>query len=71
MPQSNAPNVWKETALANRKPALDGGVYIYAKESFGDYMGFSSAWGYWISAWLCNVGYFVLLLSTLTKSAGT
>lgn len=51
--------------LANRKPALDGGVYAYAKAGFGDYMGFSSAWGYWISAWLGNVGYFVLLFSTL------
>ena len=51
--------------LANRKPSLDGGVYAYAKAGFGDYMGFSSAWGYWISAWLGNVGYFVLLFSTL------
>ncbi|WP_416422656.1 arginine-ornithine antiporter [Pseudomonas sp. App30] len=51
--------------LANRKPALDSGVYAYAKAGFGDYMGFSSAWGYWISAWLGNVGYFVLLFSTL------
>ncbi|MEB0040481.1 MULTISPECIES: arginine-ornithine antiporter [unclassified Pseudomonas] len=51
--------------LANRKPTLDGGVYAYAKAGFGDYMGFSSAWGYWISAWLGNVGYFVLLFSTL------
>ncbi|WEK30103.1 MAG: arginine-ornithine antiporter [Candidatus Pseudomonas phytovorans] len=51
--------------LANRKPDLDGGVYVYAKTGFGDYMGFSSAWGYWISAWLGNVGYFVLLFSTL------
>ncbi|MGH2424191.1 arginine-ornithine antiporter [Pseudomonas canadensis] len=51
--------------LANRKPDLDGGVYAYAKAGFGDYMGFSSAWGYWISAWLGNVGYFVLSISTL------
>lgn len=51
--------------LANRKPNLDSGVYAYAKAGFGDYMGFSSAWGYWISAWLGNVGYFVLLFSTL------
>ncbi|WP_431080332.1 arginine-ornithine antiporter [Pseudomonas thivervalensis] len=51
--------------LANRKPALDSGVYAYAKAGFGDYMGFSSAWGYWISAWMGNVGYFVLLFSTL------
>jgi arginine:ornithine antiporter/lysine permease len=51
--------------LANRKPELNSGVYAYAKAGFGDYMGFSSAWGYWISAWLGNVGYFVLLFSTL------
>ncbi|HAW40618.1 MAG TPA: arginine-ornithine antiporter, partial [Pseudomonas sp.] len=36
-------------SLANRKPELDAGVYAYAKAGFGDYMGFSSAWGYWIS----------------------
>ncbi len=52
-------------SLANRKPELDSGVYAYAKAGFGDYMGFSSAWGYWISAWMGNVGYFVLLFSTL------
>ena len=51
--------------LANRKPELDSGVYAYARAGFGDYMGFSSAWGYWISAWMGNVGYFVLLFSTL------
>ena len=51
--------------LANRKPELNAGVYAYAKAGFGVYMGFSSAWGYWISAWLGNVGYFVLLFSTL------
>ncbi|AKN29025.1 arginine-ornithine antiporter [Stutzerimonas stutzeri] len=52
-------------SLANRKPELDAGVYAYAKAGFGDYMGFSSAWGYWISAWIGNVSYFVLLFSTL------
>lgn len=51
--------------LANRKPKLDGGVYVYAKAGFGDYMGFSSAWGYWISAWIGNVSYMVLIFSTL------
>lgn len=51
--------------LANRKPELDSGVYAYAKAGFGDYMGFSSAWGYWISAWIGNVSYMVLLFSTL------
>ena len=51
--------------LANRKPNLDGGVYAYAKAGFHDYMGFSSAWGYWLSAWIGNVSYMVLLFSTL------
>lgn len=51
--------------LANRKPNLDAGVYAYAKAGFGNYLGFSSAWGYWISAWIGNVGYLVLLFGTL------
>lgn len=51
--------------LANRKPDLDNGVYAYAKAGFGNYLGFSSAWGYWISAWIGNVSYLVLLFGTL------
>ena len=26
-----------------------GGPYVYAQESFGDFIGFSMAWNYWIS----------------------
>lgn len=52
-------------ALATRKPDVDGGVYGYARAGFGNYIGFTSAWGYWISAWIGNVGYLVLLMSTL------
>lgn len=51
--------------LANRKPDLDNGVYAYAKAGFGNYIGFSSAWGYWLSAWIGNVSYLVLLFGTL------
>jgi arginine:ornithine antiporter / lysine permease len=51
--------------LAARKPDVDGGVYGYARAGFGEYLGFTSAWGYWISAWVGNVGYLVLLMSTL------
>ena len=53
--------------LANRKPELDNGVYAYARAGFGDYMGFNSAWGYWLSALIGNVGYLVLLMSTIGK----
>jgi arginine:ornithine antiporter / lysine permease len=51
--------------LVNRKPEVDGGVYGYARAGFGNYVGFTSAWGYWVSAWVGNVGYLVLLASTL------
>lgn len=51
--------------LAGRKPDVDGGVYGYARAGFGDYVGFTSAWGYWVSAWVGNVAYLVLLTATL------
>ena len=51
--------------LARRQPALDSGIYAYARASFGPFTGFSSAWGYWFMAVLGNVGYYVLLFSTL------
>jgi arginine:ornithine antiporter/lysine permease len=52
-------------ALAERKPDLDAGVYAYAKEGFGDYAGFLSAFGYWIGSCIGNVSYWVLIKSTL------
>lgn len=52
--------------LSTRKENLNGGVYSYAKEGFGDFIGFNSAWGYWISAWLGNVSYAVLLFGALS-----
>jgi arginine:ornithine antiporter / lysine permease len=52
-------------ALAERKPDLDAGVYAYARAGFGDYSGFLSALGYWLSACIGNVSYWVLIKSTL------
>lgn len=52
-------------SLAERKPDVDGGVYGYARAGFGNYIGFTAAWGYWVSAWVGNVAYLVLLFSTL------
>jgi arginine:ornithine antiporter / lysine permease len=51
--------------LAVRKPALDAGVYAYAKAGFGEYLGFFSAFGYWASACVGNVTYWVLIMSTI------
>ena len=51
--------------LAMRKPELDAGVYAYAKAGFGEYLGFFSAFGYWASACVGNVTYWVLIMSTV------
>ncbi|WP_127792625.1 basic amino acid/polyamine antiporter [Agromyces sp. LHK192] len=52
-------------ALAVRRPQLDAGVYAYAKAGFGELIGFFSAFGYWASACVGNVTYWVLIMSTL------
>jgi len=52
--------------LALRKPALNAGPYAYAKAGFGSFIGFNSAWGYWISAFLGNVAYAVAIFSALS-----
>lgn len=56
--------------LAARKPALKSGVYAYARDGFGDYMGFNSAWGYWSVGWLGNVSYLALFFKTLNDLLG-
>ncbi len=52
--------------LSTRKPDLESGPYAYARAGFGDFIGFNSAWGYWLSAWLGNVSYAVLIFGTLS-----
>lgn len=51
--------------LAVRRPELDAGVYAYAKAGFGEYLGFFSAFGYWASACMGNVTYWILILATV------
>jgi arginine:ornithine antiporter/lysine permease len=52
--------------LAIHKPALNAGPYAYAKAGFGPFVGFGSAWGYWLSAFLGNVAYAVAIFSALS-----
>src|SRR3954452_23708452 len=40
-------------ALSRRLPA-DGGPYAYARAAFGNGIGFTNAWSYWITAWAGN-----------------
>src|SRR5271165_1703829 len=53
--------------LAERRPDIDNGVFAYAKAGFGDYVGFLSAFGYWIGSVLGNVFYWVLIGATLGR----
>ena len=53
-------------ALSRVKPELKGGIYSYAAAGFGDFLGFNSAWGYWISALLCIVSFSALLFGALS-----
>lgn len=56
--------------LARRKPELKSGIYAYARDGFGDYMGFNSAWGYWSVGWLGNISYLALFFKTLNDLLG-
>lgn len=51
--------------LNKKRPDLDAGVYSYAQAGFGKFMGFNSAWGYWISAWVGNVAYGTMIFTSL------
>ena len=52
-------------ALAQRKPHLDSGVYSYVRAGLGDFIGFASAWGYWLGTIIAQVGYATLFFSSL------
>jgi arginine:ornithine antiporter / lysine permease len=51
--------------LAIQKPTLNNGIYAYARASAGEFVGFNSAWGYWISACLGNVSYLIAIFAAL------
>ena len=51
--------------LALRRPDINTGPYGYAREGFGDYVGFNTAWGMWISAMAGNAGYMVMFFAGL------
>ena len=47
------------------KPELTSGLYSYAKAGFGHYIGFNSAWGFWLSALLGNLSFITLFFASL------
>ncbi|MBZ9608794.1 amino acid permease [Clostridium estertheticum] len=56
--------------LSNKKPELHGGIYSYAKDGYGDFIGFNSAWGYFTSSFLGNVAFIVLIFKTINSLIG-
>ncbi|MGP1958579.1 MAG: basic amino acid/polyamine antiporter [Arsenophonus sp. NC-CH8-MAG3] len=52
--------------LSRIRPDLDGGIYSYAKEGFGELVGFCSAWGYWLCAVIANGSYLVIGFTALS-----
>lgn len=51
--------------LSDARPDLKAGIYQYAQQGFGNYMGFNMAWGYWLCVILGNVTYAVMISDTL------
>jgi len=47
------------------KPELTSGLYSYAKHGFGEYVGFNSAWGFWLSMLLGNLSFVTLLFASI------
>ena len=51
--------------LAHLRPTLDGGIYAYTRDGFGELTGFFSAWGYWLCATIGVTGYLVVAFEAL------
>jgi len=51
--------------LSEKRPDLSSGIYSYAAAGFGKYVGFNSAWGYWLSAAIGNVSFAVMVMEAI------
>jgi basic amino acid/polyamine antiporter, APA family len=52
-------------ARLGRAMPRTGGPYAYARRAFGDFIGFQTAWGYWIAAWAGNAAIAVAFVGYL------
>lgn len=53
--------------LARERPDLEGGIYTYAREVAGEFVGFNSAYGYWWSSFLTNLAYLFAIPKILSE----
>lgn len=52
-------------ARLSRAYPKTGGPYAYARRAFGDFVGFQTAWGYWIAVWAGNAAIAVAFVGYL------
>jgi APA family basic amino acid/polyamine antiporter len=55
--------------LGRAYPAT-GGPYAYSRKAFGDFVGFQTAWGYWIAVWAGNAAIAVAFVGYLSEFWG-
>ena len=60
---------WVFVYITIKRPDIKSGLYGYAKFGFGNYVGFNSAWGYWLNALLGNASYLIYIFATLGNFA--
>lgn len=53
--------------LSDLRPDLQAGVYMYAQEGFGSFIGFNVAWGYWLMTAFGNVAFAVILMDAFNE----
>ena len=51
--------------LSSARPDLTSGIYMYSREGFGPYVGFTIGWSYWLCQICGNVGYAVITMDAL------
>ncbi|MGF7420311.1 basic amino acid/polyamine antiporter [Providencia rettgeri] len=51
--------------LSDIRPDLQAGIYMYAREGFGDFIAFIVAWGYWLMTIFSNVAFAIMIMDTL------
>ena len=54
--------------IVKNRPEVDG-LIAYAKEGFGNFWGFVSGWGYWLSCWLGNIAFATVLMGAVAGIA--
>jgi APA family basic amino acid/polyamine antiporter len=57
-------------ARLGRAYPVTGGPYAFSRRAFGDFVGFQTAWGYWIAAWAGNAAIAVAFVGYLAHFWG-